>query len=124
MPLLARVLGYYFDRPTHFEGAYSMPVPISLSCCAVGFLFLWYAIITFNFPTESPVNYMTMNYTSAAVGIVILTSLVTWFTSASERFTGPADVGDLLARSQECLSNTVTEEVRDEERKVIASKEE
>jgi hypothetical protein len=37
-----------------------------------------------------------MNYTSAAIGLVILLSVVTWFTSAAKRFTGPSDVHEVI----------------------------
>lgn len=37
-----------------------------------------------------------MNYTSAAIGLVILLSLVTWFTTATNRFVGPSDVRHLV----------------------------
>jgi choline transport protein len=55
----------------------------------VGFLFLVYNCITFNFPTISPVDSENMNYTSAAVGIIMLISLVTWVTTGRKSFSGP-----------------------------------
>jgi hypothetical protein len=37
-----------------------------------------------------------MNYTSAAVGVVMLISLVTWVTTGRKQFTGPKSGGVVL----------------------------
>ena len=37
----------------------------------------------------NPVNKDNMNYTSAAIGVIGLISLVTWITTGRQRFTGP-----------------------------------
>lgn len=37
-----------------------------------------------------------MNYTSAAIGLLTLLSLVTWFTTATNQFAGPSDVRHLV----------------------------
>lgn len=64
-------------------GKYGLPLNV------FGFLFLTFCCITFNFPTLNPVTVENMNYTSAAIGIVMLISLVTWLTTGRKRFTGP-----------------------------------
>jgi ammonia channel protein AmtB len=91
LALLARLLGHYFREKIVFSGAYSLSLPISLSANLIGFLFLLFAFITFNFPSEAPVNEETMNYTSAAIGVIGLLSVVTWFTTGYKHFHGPAE---------------------------------
>ncbi|RAO73777.1 uncharacterized protein BHQ10_009789 [Talaromyces amestolkiae] len=91
LALLARLLGHFFREKIVFSGAYSLSLPISLSANLIGFLFLLFAFISFNFPSEAPVNEETMNYTSAAIGVIGLLSLVTWFTTGYKHFHGPAE---------------------------------
>jgi len=55
----------------------------------IGFVFLLFTSITFNFPTVNPVDQNNMNYTSAAIGIITLISIVTWLTTGRKHFTGP-----------------------------------
>ena len=52
-------------------------------------IYLLFTSITFNFPTLKPVDSENMNYTSAAVGVVMLVALVTWMTSARGSFRTP-----------------------------------
>ncbi|KAF2454066.1 GABA permease [Lineolata rhizophorae] len=88
MPLLARILGHFSGTHHSLEGPYSLGhygLPLNI----VGFLFLTFNAITFNFPTISPVDSENMNYTSAAVGVVMLIALITWLTTGKSRFTGP-----------------------------------
>lgn len=94
MVLFARLLGYIWgDRAaTNFSGPYSLSVPVSLTLNTVGFVFLVFAVITFNFPSEAPVDKVSMNYTSAAIGIIALLSILTWITTGYRHFHGPADV--------------------------------
>ncbi|KAH8700527.1 putative GABA permease [Talaromyces proteolyticus] len=91
LALLARILGYFFRDKLVFTGPYSLSLPISLSMNMIGFFFLVFAFITFNFPSEAPVNESTMNYTSAAIGVTALLSLVTWFTTGNRHFHGPVE---------------------------------
>lgn len=91
LALLARLLGHFFREKIVFSGSYSLSLPISLSANLIGFLFLLFAFISFNFPSEAPVNEETMNYTSAAIGVTGLLSLVTWFTTGYKHFHGPAE---------------------------------
>ena len=39
---------------------------------------------------ENPVTKENMNYTSAALGVIGVVSLVTWITTGREKFTGPS----------------------------------
>ncbi|KAJ5681097.1 hypothetical protein N7536_012236, partial [Penicillium majusculum] len=93
--LLSRLLGYFFRHQCSFDGPHSLPLPLSLGFSSIGLLFLLLASITFNFPSDAQVTSESMNYTSAAIGLVILLSLVTWFTTATNRFVGPSDVRHL-----------------------------
>ena len=94
----------------HLEGPYKLG-KFSLPLNIIGFLFLLFASITFNFPQGkpvlnaerqdrdsmlmtsflevNPVNKDNMNYTSAALGVIGLISLVTWITTGRRKFTGP-----------------------------------
>ena len=54
----------------------------------VGFLFLVFATITFNFPSLAPVDKDNMNYTSVVVGLILLISLLTWIFDGRKNFTG------------------------------------
>ncbi|KAF2004016.1 amino acid transporter [Amniculicola lignicola CBS 123094] len=94
MPLLARILAYFSGNKQRLEGPYSLG-RYSLALNTIGFLFLTFCCITFNFPSVSPVDSENMNYTSAAIGVVMLISLITWITTGRKRFTGP-DSGHLL----------------------------
>lgn len=92
MVLFARLLGYYSGHRGQLDGTWALPLPMSISSNVIGLLFLLFSSIVLNFPSEAPVNSESMNYTSAAIGLVALLSIVTWFTSATEKFTGPSDV--------------------------------
>ncbi|KAJ6093589.1 hypothetical protein N7486_008878 [Penicillium sp. IBT 16267x] len=99
--LLARLLGYMFGHYTStFTGPYSLPSSVSIAFNAIGLLFLLFGSITFNFPSEAPVTSSSMNYTSAAIGLVTLLSVVTWITTATKHFSGPSDVRDLVLQGE------------------------
>jgi hypothetical protein len=103
--LFSRLLGYFFSHHTSsFTGPYSLPLPLSLSFNGIGLLFLLFAVINFNFPSEAPVTSVSMNYTCAAIGLLCLLSIVTWFTTASKRFTGPSDVRNLVVNGVDSVS--------------------
>jgi ammonia channel protein AmtB len=72
----------------------------------IGFLFLIFAFIIFNFPSEAPVDESTMNYTSAAIGVIALLSLITWFTTGHRYFHGPAE-GHIVHGQEQEQENTV-----------------
>ncbi|KAA8647774.1 hypothetical protein EYZ11_000187 [Aspergillus tanneri] len=88
--LSSRLLGYITGHKTTMKGPFALPQSISLTLNVLGLLFLLFAAITFNFPTTYPVSHDSMNYTSAAIGVVALIALVTWVTTGRRRFTGPA----------------------------------
>jgi amino acid transporter len=93
MPLLARLLSRITDpkNPAHkagLSGPYNLGkwgLPLNL----LGLVFLLFNSIIFNFPTINPVDSEDMNYTSAAVGVVMLISFITWMTTGRKHFTGP-----------------------------------
>lgn len=89
------MLGYFTGHVTKMEGPYALSVPVSIGLNALGILFLLFASITFNFPSSYPVSHESMNYTSAAIGIIALISIVTWFTTGKSDFTGPSAISAL-----------------------------
>lgn len=99
IPLLARILARFTGHAKVLPGPYSMG-KYGIWVNLVGFLFLTFATITFNFPTISPVDKNNMNYTSAAVGLIFLISLLTWIFDGRKNFTGP-DSGILNATEAE-----------------------
>ena len=88
MPLLVRILARLSGHAKVLQGPYTLG-KYGIVLNVVGFVFLLFASITFNFPTVNPVNEENMNYTSAAIGVIGLISAVTWFTTGRKRFTGP-----------------------------------
>lgn len=52
----------------------------------MGLTYLLFACITFNFPSVYPVTSENMNYTSAAIGVIMFIALVTW---VRKYFSGP-----------------------------------
>ncbi|RAL11687.1 uncharacterized protein BO97DRAFT_435078 [Aspergillus homomorphus CBS 101889] len=67
------------------------------------------------FPSEDPVTSESMNYTSAAVGIIAFLSIATWFTTARKQFKGPADIKGLASlfkkeKPEDAFANLTEEE--------------
>ena len=93
MPLLVRIIAYFNDSVRVLPGPYTLG-RYSIWLNIVGLLFLVFTSITFNFPTLSPVNGENMNYTSAAIAVIGLISILTWITTGRKSFTGP-QVGSL-----------------------------
>ena len=87
-PLLARILSWVTGDAKVLSGPYSLG-RYGILMNAIGLVFLLFTSITFNFPTLAPVDSENMNYTSAAIGIIGLISLVTWLISGRNAFTGP-----------------------------------
>lgn len=83
--ILSRVMG---EKRQKLEGPYSLG-RWGLFANVVGFVYLAFAVITFNFPTVNPVDKENMNYTSAAVGVVMVIALVTWITTGRRHYSGP-----------------------------------
>lgn len=89
MPLLARIIARFNGKAQELQGPFKLSPTLSLALNIIGFVFLLFTSITFNFPTLNPVDSDNMNYTSAAIGVICVISLVTWFTTGRKRFTGP-----------------------------------
>ncbi|KAI9706424.1 MAG: hypothetical protein M1836_003429 [Candelina mexicana] len=89
MPLLMRIITRFNGQGQELHGPFRLSPTTGLTLNIIGVVFLLFASITFNFPTLNPVTSDNMNYTSAAIGIIGLISLVTWITTGRERFTGP-----------------------------------
>lgn len=87
--LASRLLGFITGHKRHLTGPYALPLPISISLNILGLLFLLFAAITFNFPTSYPVTHKSMNYTSAAIGVIGVIATVTWITTGKRKFSGP-----------------------------------
>lgn len=88
MPLGVRILSRLSGKKSKLDGPYSLGrygLPLNI----IGFLFLVFASVVFNFPTISPVDSENMNYTSAAIGVIMLIAAVTWMTTGRKSFTGP-----------------------------------
>ena len=88
MPLLARILAWYTGSKQILHGPFTLG-RYGVWMNMLGFLFLLFTSITFNFPTIAPVDKDNMNYTSAAIGVIGLISVVTWLTTGRKGFTGP-----------------------------------
>lgn len=88
MPLFVRILSRILGHKQKLEGPYSLG-KYGLTLNMIGFLFLMYATITFNFPSLYPVTSENMNYTSAAIGVIMCISLITWITTGRRHYTGP-----------------------------------
>lgn len=89
MPLLVRLISYFSGSHRQLEGPWAMRPVVSLVVNSVGLTYLLFACITFNFPSVYPVTSENMNYTSAAIGVIMFIALVTWFTTARKHFSGP-----------------------------------
>lgn len=88
IPLFARILSRFTGHAKVLPGPYTLGnwgIWLNL----IGFLFLLFASITFNFPSVAPVDSENMNYCSAAIGVIGLVSLVTWVVDGRKHFTGP-----------------------------------
>lgn len=97
MPLLVRIISYFSGSHRQLSGPWAMKPAVSLALNTIGLIFLLFACITFNFPSEYPVNKDNMNYTSAAIGVIMFVALITWFTSARKQFSGPEiDIPEII----------------------------
>lgn len=88
MPLLVRILARFTGHAKVLPGPYTLG-RYGIVFNVIGLLFLLFTSITFNFPTVNPVDKDNMNYTSAAIGVIGLVSVVTWVTTGRKGFTGP-----------------------------------
>ena len=94
MPLLARVVSWLMGDAKVLPGPYNLG-RYGIWMNIAGLVFLVFTSITFNFPTLSPVDSENMNYTSAAIGIIALISIITWVTTGRKAFTGPQIGGEI-----------------------------
>lgn len=96
IPLLARLLSLFTSTPhTTIGGMYSLgklSVPLNI----IGLVYLLFTTITFNFPGLYPVTSENMNYTSAAVGLIMLIAVITWLTTGYRQFRGPESGGVVI----------------------------
>lgn len=97
--LLARISSLMTRNPNpavkNIGGAYSLG-RLSVPLNVLGLVYLLFIAITCNFPTQSPVTPENMNYTSAAVGIIMAIAAVTWFTTGRKQFRGPESGGVMI----------------------------
>jgi choline transport protein len=89
MPLLVRLISYFAGTHRQLTGPWAMKPLVSVVVNFIGLIYLLFACITFNFPSVYPVTSENMNYTSAAIGLIMFIALVTWFTTARKHFSGP-----------------------------------
>jgi amino acid transporter len=89
MPLLVRIISYFKGGHRQLTGTYAMKPMVSLTVNFVGLAYLLFASITFNFPSVYPVSPENMNYTSAAIGTIMLIAVATWLMTARKNFSGP-----------------------------------
>ncbi|KAI9852356.1 MAG: hypothetical protein M1824_002017 [Vezdaea acicularis] len=101
LPLIARLLSRFSKQHRELPGPYRLSPSMGLFCNIVGLAFLLFTSVTFNFPSLSPVDKTNMNYTSAAIGVIALVSLVTWFTTGRKNFSGPAPALEVVQREHE-----------------------
>lgn len=97
MPLLVRIIARFTGHAKVLPGPYTLG-RYGMVLNIIGLVFLLFASITFNFPTVNPVDYNNMNYTSAAIGVIGLISIVTWLTTGRKHFTGPETGVSIVGR--------------------------
>lgn len=95
MPLLVRVLARFTGKETNLDGPWSLG-RWGFALNLIGLIFLLFTSITFNFPTLAPVDSENMNYTSAAIGVIMVIAILTWFTTGRRQFTGPESGGVII----------------------------
>lgn len=95
MPLIVRLISYFGGTHKQLSGPWAMKPMVSVAVNLAGASYLLFACITFNFPSVYPVTSENMNYTSAAIGVIMFIATLTWFTSARKRFSGPQIEGVL-----------------------------
>jgi choline transport protein len=93
MPLLVHPISYFSGTHTQLSGPWAMKPLVSVTVDFMGLTYLVFACITFNFPFVYPVTSENINYTSAAIGIIMFIVLVTWLTTARKHFSGPEAEG-------------------------------
>lgn len=89
MPLLVRLISFFNGTHRQLTGPWAMRPLVSLLVNGVGLAYLLFACVTFNFPSVYPVTSENMNYTSAAIGVIMMIAAGTWGTTARKMFSGP-----------------------------------
>jgi choline transport protein len=121
MPLLVRIIAYFSGSHRQLTGPWAMQPLVSLAVNAIGLTFLTFACISFNFPSVYPVTGDNMNYTSAAVGAIMVLAAGTWFTTARKHFSGPEVEGvvSMVESGRELESPSQAGSLGDEEKKMF-----
>ncbi|KAF7936685.1 uncharacterized protein EAE97_008051 [Botrytis byssoidea] len=118
MPLLVRIISHINGSHRQLTGPWAMRPAVSLLVNGVGLAYLLFACITFNFPSVYPVTSENMNYTSAAIGVIMMVAAVTWGTTARKRFSGPEiEVVDVVTRVERMDSDEMSRREKREEKK-------
>ncbi|KAH0359772.1 putative GABA permease, partial [Aureobasidium melanogenum] len=108
MPICAKLLSAAMGQATKLDGLWNLgqwSVPVNL----VGAIYLLFTSITFNFPTESPVDSENMNYTSAAIGLMLLIATITWMTSGRHGYQKPLSI--IIEGTEVAMSDSRPEQV-------------
>ncbi|GKZ37811.1 hypothetical protein AbraIFM66950_009600 [Aspergillus brasiliensis] len=103
---------YVSNHRRTLTGPFALPTSMSISLNVLGLLFLLFASITFNFPESYPVTKDSMNYTSAAIGVIAVISVATWVVTGRKHFTGPEawdESGSRVTEGKVVDSNEETE---------------
>ncbi|KAF7901507.1 hypothetical protein EAF00_003728 [Botryotinia globosa] len=118
MPLLVRIISHINGSHRQLAGPWAMRPAVSLLVNGVGLAYLLFACITFNFPSVYPVTSENMNYTSAAIGVIMMVAAGTWGTTARKRFSGPEiKVVDVVTGVERTDSDEMSRREKREEKK-------
>ncbi|KAF7884156.1 uncharacterized protein EAF01_011579 [Botrytis porri] len=118
MPLLVRIISHINGSHRQLTGPWAMRPAVSLIVNGVGLAYLLFACITFNFPSVYPVTSENMNYTSAAIGVIMMVAAGTWGTTARKRFSGPdIEVVDVVTGVERTDSDEMSRREKREEKK-------
>jgi choline transport protein len=110
MPLLVRIISFFSGSHRQLTGPWAMRPVVSLVINTIGLVYLLFACITFNFPSVSPVTKANMNYTSAAIGVIMCIAAATWALTARKNFSGPEIDVEGVAHIEDTDSNDRLEE--------------
>ncbi|KAG9855452.1 putative GABA permease, partial [Aureobasidium melanogenum] len=109
MPICAKLLSTAMGQAIKLDGLWNLgrwSVPVNL----VGAIYLLFTSITFNFPTENPVDSKNMNYTSAAIGLMLLLAAITWMTTGRRRYQKPQSI--LIEGTEVEMSDSRPEQIK------------
>ncbi|KAG9956775.1 putative GABA permease, partial [Aureobasidium melanogenum] len=109
MPICAKLLSAAIGQAIKLDGLWNLgrwSVPVNL----VGAIYLLFTSITFNFPTENPVDSQNMSYTSAAIGLMLLLAALTWMTTGRRVYQKPQSI--LIEGTEVEMSESRPEQVK------------